>query len=93
MNWFNMEILALIILSLLVGILVYTTINLLTKLEAYEDYIDNELSKNETLLETLRKIDNKQMFEKDDEVGSLFEQIRNTIIRFKQFKDAEKKTT
>lgn len=93
MNWFNMEILALIILSLLVAILVYTTINLLTKLEAYEDYIDNELSKNETLLETLRKIDNKQMFEKDDEVGSLFEQIKNTIIRFKQFKDAEKKTT
>lgn len=71
----------------------YTTINLLSKVETYEDYIDSEIKNNETLLETLRRIDNKQMFEKDDEVGSLFTLIKETIIRFKRFEDAKKKTT
>lgn len=73
-----------IFLTGLVVVLIYTTINLLKKLETYEDYIDIELKKNEKLLETLQTIDSKQMFEKDDEVGSLFEQIKETIIRFKQ---------
>jgi hypothetical protein len=58
---------------------------MLLKVETYEEYIDSELKNNETLLETLRRIDNKQMFEKDDEVGSLFKQIKDTIVRFKQF--------
>jgi hypothetical protein len=88
-----MEIIALIILSIAVVLLGFTTANMLLKVEAYEDFIDSELKNNETLLETLRKIDNKQMFEKDDEVGSLFELVKQTIIRFKQFKNAKEKTT
>lgn len=88
-----MEIIITIILSVLVVLFIYTTINTLRKLETYEEYIDSELKNNEALLETLRKIDNKQMFEKDDEVGSLFSLIKQTIIRFKQFKDAQEKTT
>lgn len=65
--------------------LMYASINLLLKVEAYEEFIDSELKKNETLLETLRKLDSRQMFEKDDEVGTLFKEIRDTIIRLKQF--------
>lgn len=87
-----MEI-ALVILSALSIVLAYTTYNLLSKLETYEDYIDSEIKNNETLLETLRKIDSKQMFEKDDEVGSLFQLLSATIARFKQFKNAQEKTT
>jgi len=66
--------------------------NLLTKLEKledlvqdYEDFINRERIKNESLLEALRQIDNRQMFEKDDDVGSIFYQIKETIERFKQF--------
>lgn len=88
-----MEIIALIIVSILCVLLGYTTINLLRKLEAYEDYIDSEIKNNETLLETLRKLDEKKMFEKDDEVGTLFDMVKQTIVRFKQFKDATEKTT
>lgn len=65
--------------------------NLLFKLEKYEDlieenekFIQSELQKNEALLEALRQIDNSQMFEKDDEVGSIFYQIKETIEKFKQ---------
>lgn len=76
------------ILSILCILLGYTTFNMLRKVEAYEEYIDEEIKNNEKLLETLRKIDNKQMFEKDDEVGGLFDQVKDTIIRFKKFQDA-----
>jgi len=65
--------------------LVYAVYNLLSKVERYEDFIDQQELNNQTLLETLRRIDSKQMFEKDDEVGSLFTQIKDTITQFKQF--------
>jgi hypothetical protein len=74
------------ILSLLVIALSYAVYNTLKKIEKYEDFIEYELQRNESLLEALRQIDNRQMFEKDDEVGSVFYQIKETIEKFKQFK-------
>jgi hypothetical protein len=63
---------------------------MLKKLEQYEDiieendqFIQNELIRNEALLEALRQIDNRQMFEKDDDVGSIFGLIKETIERYK----------
>ncbi len=47
-------------------------------------FLQTELEKNEALLEALRQIDNRQMFEKDDDVGSIFYQIKETIEKFKQ---------
>ena len=68
----------------------YVVWNLLKKLERYEDiieendkFIQSELQRNEALLEALRQIDQRQMFEKDDDVGSIFYQIKETIERFK----------
>ena len=79
-----MEILIFILL-LIIGVGIYVIINLLRKLEKYEDFIENELQTNQSLLEALRQIDQRQMFEKDDDVGSIFYQIKETIERFKQF--------
>ena len=75
-----------IILFFLIVMLViagYSIYNLLNKLESYEDFIEDELQRNEALLEALRQIDQREMFEKDDEVGSIFYQIKETIERFK----------
>jgi hypothetical protein len=87
-----MELL-IIILVVFLAVAGYTTYNLLTKLEKYEDeiernqnFIENEIKRNEALLEALRLIDSREMFEKDDEVGSIFYQIKETIEKFKQFK-------
>ncbi len=63
----------------------YTIYNLLNKLEKYEDFVEEELQRNQALLEALREIDSREMFEKDDEVGSIFYQIKETIERFKKF--------
>ena len=83
------------ILTLLIITLLYVVYNLLQKLEKYEDtyeetqkFIQAEIERNESLLEALRLIDSREMFEKDDEVGSIFYQIKETIEKFKQQKDA-----
>lgn len=83
--------LTLFILTLLLGLSIYVNVNLFKKLEKYEDtfeetdeFIQSELQRNEALLEALRQIDQRQMFEKDDEVGSIFYQIKETIEKFKQ---------
>ena len=83
-------ILTIIILSILLCVSIFVIFNLLRKLERYEDtfdetdgFIQDEIKRNEALLEALRQIDNRQMFEKDDDVGSVFNQIKETIQRFK----------
>jgi hypothetical protein len=78
------------LLIIIVAALSYAVWNLLKKIEKYEDiieendkFIQEELERNEALLEALRKIDNREMFEKDDDVGSIFSLIKDTIERFK----------
>lgn len=78
------------LLIIIIAALAYAVWNLLKKIERYEDIIqenDNiiqdELQRNEALLEALRQIDNRQMFEKDDDVGSIFSLIKETIERYK----------
>jgi glycerol-3-phosphate O-acyltransferase len=68
----------------------FTSWNLLKKVERYEEiieendtFIQEELEKNEALLEALRRMDDRQMFEKDDDVGSIFSLIKETIEKFK----------
>ena len=82
------------ILTLIIITLLYVVYNILQKLEKYEDayeetqkFIQTEIERNEALLEALRLIDSREMFEKDDEVGSIFYQIKETIEKFKQQKD------
>jgi hypothetical protein len=79
-----MEIL-IIFLTLCLAGAGYGIWNLLNKLEKYEDFLETEQKRNQSLLEALREIDSREMFEKDDEVGSIFYQIKETIERFKQF--------
>jgi Glu-tRNA(Gln) amidotransferase subunit E-like FAD-binding protein len=77
-----------ITITILLGLIItlgYVIIINLQKIESYEDFIEKEITRNEALLEALRQIDERQMFEKDDDVGSIFYQIKETIERFKQF--------
>ena len=83
-------IIAIVILSLMVVILGYTTFNLLRKLEKQEDAINNQaiilasylsyLNKISDIIEfsdkKLKEVDHKGSFKSDDEVGFFFEQIK-----------------
>jgi len=79
-------ILTIIILSILTLTLGYGVYNLLGKLEVYEDAIDAsdkgliEIQESlRAILSRIRAIDNKGIFENDDEVGQTFKQIADVI--------------
>ena len=81
------------VLSVLVVILGYTTINLLRKNERAEDivvgyliYLDKISKVIEASDEKLKKIDYKGSFRSDDEVGFFFEQIKKIQDILNDFK-------
>ena len=83
----------LLLIAIILG-LIWSVYNLLRKVEKYEDiieendkFIEDELARNEALLEALRQIDNRQMFEKDDDVGSLFNLIKPSPTRGEGFSE------
>lgn len=87
-----MEII-IILLILMVGVLGYTTFNLLKKNEKQEDilasyliYMDQLSKIIEHSDERLKKIDNKGTFQSDDEIGWFFEQIKVIQERLNNFK-------
>jgi hypothetical protein len=53
--------------------------NLLQKLEAYEQNIEQFYSALTVTLANMRLIDQKQMFETDDEVGTIFQQLVDIV--------------
>ena len=76
-------IIAIVILSVLVVALGYTTFNLLRKFEkqedilaGYLDYLDKLSRVIEVSDEKLKSIDARGTFESDDEVGFFFQQIK-----------------
>ena len=76
-------IITIIILSVIVVILGYTTYNLLRKnekqediLAGYLDYLDKLSGVIEVSDEKLKQIDARGTFESDDEVGFFFQQIK-----------------
>jgi hypothetical protein len=82
-----------IILGALVVILGYTTFNLLRKVEksediiiSYEEYLSKLTQQIEYSEQRLKEIDNKGMFEGDDEIGWFFNEVKklqNTLSQFK----------
>lgn len=66
-------------LLLLIGILAFVVVNLLRKLEFYERQIEEFYSAVSIVLHSIRAIDEKQMFESDDEVGNVFQQINDVV--------------
>tara|TARA_R100001591_G_scaffold117037_1_gene135453 strand:+ start:2402 stop:2677 length:276 start_codon:yes stop_codon:yes gene_type:complete len=76
-------IIAIVILSIIVVVLGFTTINLLRKNEKQEDillgylkYLDNISRVIEVSDEKIKKLDIKGSFESDDEIGFFFKTIK-----------------
>jgi hypothetical protein len=85
-------IIAIVILSLLVVILGYTTFNLLRKNEKQEDILlgyMSYLNKVSDIIEMsdkkLKEVDAKESFKSDDEVGFFFESIKQIQSILNQF--------
>ena len=73
----------LVLLALLNIVLGIGLRNLMKQNEELEDTLTDVVEgtriKIETTLQQMRDIDNREVFEKDDEVGATFEQLKNII--------------
>ena len=85
-------IIAIVILSLMVVILGYTTFNLLKKNEKQEDILAGYMSYLNKITdiiefsnEKLKEIDARESFKSDDEVGFFFESIKQIQSILNQF--------
>ena len=75
-----------IILAIICMVSMYVSFNLFRKIEElevaneeYSNWISSFEIKIKGILTTIKNLDSKDMFEKDDEVGSVYEQISDVI--------------
>ena len=81
------------IIEIILGLIVltegYVIWNLIRKTELLETWVEDFTQRIETVQTDLKVIDNKGMFEADDEVGSIFEQIKETVNELDNLKGEE----
>lgn len=74
-----MMVFILIFLCILCAVLFYIVWNLSKKISVYEQTIEQFYSALTVTLATMRVLDTKQMFETDDEVGTVFQQLVDIV--------------
>ena len=67
----------------------YVIWNLTTKQEMLEDWVEDFIQSVEKINFDLKQVDYKGSFEADDEVGTIFEQIKEIIKQLDKFKGEE----
>ena len=84
-------IITIILLSVLVLVLGFTTFNTLRKLEQHEEQVEQSdkwlvtvHSQLKNILDKIKEIDNNKIFENDDEVRQTFTQIKDTITTLEE---------
>ena len=78
-----------IILSLFVIILSWTTFNLTRKVERLETWIEDYAQRVQDTQQVLDELDNKGTFEADDEIGVVFQSIKETITELNEITETE----
>ena len=86
------------ILEITLGIFVILTIalsyavyNLLLKQEQLEDWVEDYIDRINEVNTKIRQIDYKGYFEVDDEVGQVFEQLKNEVQSLEELTEVEDK--
>ena len=78
-----------ILLSVVIITLGWTTFNLTRKVERLETWIEDYAQRVINTQETLKVIDQKGDFEADDEVGVIFQSIKETIDELNEITQEE----
>lgn len=74
-----------ILLIILISVLVYLIRIQIKKIQIYEEFILERRNAYKELLQRIREIDSKEIFEKDDDVGVTFSEIKDEIEEFDKF--------
>jgi hypothetical protein len=78
-----------IIISSLLIASIYVNYNLFRKLEVLEDEIESNLTIFRGIYKTMKDIDSTGAFESDDEVGSVFADLKQVVEKNEQLLNAE----
>ena len=78
-----------IILGVFLLIETYVVWNLFRKTELLETWVEDFTQTIQNVQSELEQIDSSGAFESDDEVGSIFNQIKMTVDKLNQFKGEE----
>lgn len=62
----------------------YACHNMLKKIEVHEEWIDQYRTEIENVYKRLKIVDDKNLFEKDDDVGFVFSEIQRVIQEFNE---------
>ena len=77
------------ILEIVLGLLVitegYVIWNLNKKTELLETWVENFSNTIQTIQEELKDIDSRGVFESDDEIGTIFKQIKQTVNQLQSY--------
>ena len=78
------------IFEIFLGIIIFTEgyviWNLFRKTELLETWVEDFTQQIQTVQNNLKQIDSKGHFESDDEIGSIFEQIKETVNQLDNLK-------
>tara|TARA_Y100001963_G_scaffold73967_1_gene102861 strand:- start:139 stop:390 length:252 start_codon:yes stop_codon:yes gene_type:complete len=80
-----MEIILSVLLTLSVTISFFVIRNLLTKNEKLEDFIAKQSDAIEACNKRLKEVDNKGIFEADDEIGWMFKEFKKIQEALNEF--------
>ena len=78
-----------ILLSIIILILGWTTFNLTRKVERLETWIESYAQRIQDTQRVLKEIDSKGDFEADDEVGVIFQAIKEAIDELNEITQEE----
>tara|TARA_R100000700_G_C3053797_1_gene71829 strand:- start:265 stop:516 length:252 start_codon:yes stop_codon:yes gene_type:complete len=78
-----------IILSLIIITLSWTTFNLTRKVERLETWVEDYAQRVQDTKRVLEEIDSKGSFEADDEIGVVFQSIKETVDELNQITEQE----
>ena len=85
----RLKMIGYIILSLFVITLGWTTFNLTRKVERLETWIEDYAQRVQDTQQVLDELDNKGTFEADDEIGVVFQSIKETITELNEITETE----
>ena len=78
------------ILEIILGVIIltegYVIWNLFRKTELLESWVENFTQRVQAVQNDLKEVDSKGYFETDDEVGSVFERIKQIVNELGNFK-------
>ena len=81
------------IIEVILGLLIltegYVIWNLTKKTELLETWVENFTQTIETVQDDLKEIDSTGHFESDDEVGAIFNQIKETVKQLESYRGEE----